>query len=131
MLRCYAFVCLTAIAGCRAGSGIVENPAEAGEVMVQMKDLLVDAGQPLQKQAELNSFSGRYPLAVESVSKGTHMLVWGKGIREGISGKAEIIAYPVDAEKNGGWVVRENAKLEKLTADDFKKEAPKKSTPKK
>jgi hypothetical protein len=131
MWRLIAIGLVAACVGCGSSTGDVLVPKEASEDVVQLRDLLVDSGQPIQKPADISSLSGRYPAAVEGVTSGKLSIVWGKGIREGGSGKAEILAYQSDAESQGGWVIRENATIEKLTAEDFKKEAPKKVAPKK
>lgn len=132
MFRSLCLFLVVCFSGCGAGTGTVQDVSkEAGEGIVQLRDLLVDSGKPLQKQVEMANFAGRYPVAVDEVSKGTLAVVWGTGIQEGSSDSPAIIAYQKDAETQGGWVIRANAKIEKLSADEFKNAAPSNSAAKK
>jgi hypothetical protein len=132
MFRSLCLILVACFTGCGASTGTVQDVSkEAGEGIVQLRDLLVDSGKPLQKQAEMAEFAGRYPVAVDEVSRGSLAVVWGTGIQEGSSGSAAIIAYQKDAETQGGWVIRADAKIEKLSADEFKNAAPPKSAAKK
>lgn len=129
MFRLLCLFFIACFSGCGAGTGTVQDVSkEAGEGIVQLRDLLVDSGKPLQKQAEIANFALRYPVAVDEVTKGSLAVVWGAGIQEGSSGTAAIIGYQTDAETQGGWVIRANGNIEKITAEDFKKAAPPKSS---
>jgi hypothetical protein len=70
---------------------------EAGEGIVQLRDLLVDSGKPLQKQAEMANFELRYPVAVDEVTKGSLAVVWGAGIQEGstsqVIGSEKVVGF--------------------------------------
>ncbi len=110
--------------GCGANSGSTpKQETEAGDGLNQLRDLLVEAagsGPTLKKKSDLAEFEGRYPAAVAGVNDDSLVVVWGKGIREGIGENAEVIAYKSSSGSDGGWVVLENAELKKLSAEEFK-----------
>jgi hypothetical protein len=125
---------LVLLIGCGEGTGQKPSvPKDANAPLVELRDLFVEAAgsPPLKSQSDLKQFENRYPAAVAGVGSGALTVVWGSGIKEGATAKSAIIGYETAADSQGGWVVREDASIEKMTADDFKKEAPKKVAPKK
>ena len=132
--RLLTILAVSTVLGCGAGTGLTPNaPKEATPKLAELRDLLVEAtgSPPLKKQTDMDQFKNRYPSAVQGVADGSLSYVWGASIKEGVGAQSAIIAYETVAESQGGWVVRESSAIEKLSLEDFKKEAPKKVVPKK
>jgi hypothetical protein len=68
-----------------------------------------------------------HPAAYEKVASGEIVVVWGakmpdEGAIESGTAPTAIIAYEKKAPTEGGYVLRQNGKVEPLTADQFKAE---------
>jgi hypothetical protein len=103
---------------------------EASEAIVKARDLIIEAsvgGIKFEKMADVKQLESQFPIGAEAIKNGTVIVVWGKKISEGIIAPPQIIAYESKVPTDGGWVLREDAKISKITADAFAAEAPKAS----
>jgi hypothetical protein len=129
-LRFLFLVSLVPVLGCgKADSGKLPGvPSGADETIVQARDLVVESSVmvvPLTGEKDLPNFATKFPKAVEAIKNKSIKIVWGKGLREGIpSSDAKIIAYEAKASTEGGWVVKEDGELYKLSASEFASMAP-------
>lgn len=118
------------IAGCGGSNpGTLPNvPTGASEAVVATRDMLLDSAimvMPLTKQQDLPAFESKFPKAVAAVKDKSIVIVWGKSFKEGIAKEAaQIIAYEANAATDGGWVIKEDGELYKLTAAEFAAQKP-------
>ncbi len=101
---------------------------EASESIVKARDLIIEAsvgGIKFEKLADVKQLESQFPVGAEAIKSGAVIVVWGKRISEGIITPPQIIAYESKVPTDGGWVLREDAKISKITAADFAAEAPK------
>lgn len=106
------------VSGCGGASGPPEAPKEASKVIVQTRDLLIEAsfgGAPLQKKADAKQYEGQFPEAAKAIADGSVVIVWGRLLKEAAA-SPEIVAYESIASTAGGWAVKEDAKLYKVNA---------------
>ena len=109
---------LSFVGGCGGTSGPPEAPKDASKVIVQTRDLLIEAsfgGAPFQKKADAKQYEGHFPEAAKAIADGSVVIVWGKLLKEAAA-SPEIVAYESTASTAGGWAVKEDAKLYKVTA---------------
>ena len=113
---------VTFFVGCGGGSsGPPSAPKEASKVMVETRDLLLEAsfgGMPFQKKADAKQYENRFPEAAKAIADGSVTIVWGKLLKEGVTSPA-IVAFESTASTSGGWAVKEDSKLYKVTASDL------------
>ena len=114
--------CISFVGGCGGGaSGPPASPTDASKVMVETRDLLIEAsfgGMPFQKKADAKQYESRFPEAAKAIADGSVIVVWGKLLKEGVTSPA-IVAYESTASTSVGWAVKEDAKLYKVTASDL------------
>jgi len=104
---------------------------DVSEAMVKARDLIIEAsvgGVKFEKLADVKQYESQFPVGAEAIKSGTVVVVWGKRIAEGIITPPQIIAYESKVPTDGGWVLREDAKISKITAAEFAVEAPKPAT---
>ncbi len=102
-------------------SGPPSVPKEASKVMVETRDLLLEAsfgGMPFQKKADAKQYENRFPEAAKAIADRSVSIVWGKLLKEGVTSPA-IVAYESTASTTEGWAVKEDAKLYKVTAAEI------------
>ncbi len=98
-------------------------PAGASEAITETHALLLEAtygGGPLKSEKDLTAYESKFPNAVASIKSGDIKVMWGKPIKDN-SPSPEIIAYEKSAESGDGWSIKDNGKLEKVTAADLPK----------
>lgn len=98
-------------------------PAGASEAITETHALLLEStyGSGLLKSLkDVDAYESRFPKAVAAIKSGDIKVIWGKAIKDN-SPSPEIIAYEKSAESGEGWAIKDNAKLEKVTAADLAK----------
>lgn len=122
-------LCLGLGLGCGTNPGGPPATAkEASEAIVKARDLIIEAsvgGVKFEKIADVKQLESQFPEGAEAIKSGAVVVVWGKRISEGIITPPQIIAYETKVPTDGGWILREDAKISKITAAEFAVEAPK------
>lgn len=106
-------------------------PKDASEAILQARDLIIEAGVggiKFEKLSDVKQLESQFPKGAAAINDGSVIVVWGKFVKEGMVANPAIIAYESKAATEGGWVIREDAKIYKVTSAEFASEAPK-STP--
>ena len=115
-----SLMCL--LSGCGgAVSGPPATPNDASKVMVETRDLLIEASfgsLPFKKKTDAKQYESQFPEATKAIADGSVIVVWGKLIKEGVA-TPEIIAFESSAATSAGWAVKEDGKLYKVTSADL------------
>jgi len=113
-------VCLTfAAIGCGGTkSGPVAQPMKGAlEDFGQfLKNLPTDNLKPPKDIAAFMPLEPMAPVSAEYLVNGELVYFWGSDL---VQGGERIIAYQKTMDADGCWVLRENGKVEKLSADKF------------
>jgi hypothetical protein len=110
-------------AGCApsatAPEGKPEDPAatELREVFELVSLATAEGGKPPKGVKDLAKYESAYPLGFDRLRAGKLVAVWGVGPDPASAG---LLAHEKDAAAAGGWVVRRNGQVEKLTADQVR-----------
>lgn len=110
-----------AVSGCNGSSNSGPTlPAGAGEAITETHAMLLDAsygGGPMKSAKDVDAYESRFPKAAAAIKSGDIKVIYGKPIKDN-SPTPEVIAYEKSAESGEGWGIKDNGKLEKLTAAD-------------
>lgn len=120
------FLCLisASLCGCGASQSTGPNiPTGASEGIADTHALILEStygGSPLKSAKDLEQYKDRFSKAYEAVKSGEVKIVWGKPILDNAP-TPEVIAYETKAESGEGFAVKNNGKIEKVTAADLPK----------
>jgi len=124
MFRNIGLVLVVAFGMCGCGgnsSSGPQMPSGASEAISETHALLLEAaygGSPLRSAKDADAYESRFPKAVAAIKSGDIQVIWGKAIKDN-SPSPEIIAFEKSAETGEGWSIKDNGKLEKVTASDI------------
>ncbi len=112
------------LCGCGASQSTGPNiPQGAGEGIADTHALILEStygGSPLKSAKDLEQYKDRFAKAVEAVKSGEVKIIYGKPILDNVQ-TPEVIAYESKAESGEGFAVKNNGKIEKITAADLPK----------